>query len=122
MNEPLTTKEQLMQLKAMTVRLGSIHEAQALQLKMWPLLLPNISKSVAKIDVETKTVIMNCVTQKDKKFRKTKKVENLCKHIETWTRAILWNETAVSIVVDGETIYGEKYDESETPAAAEQAG
>lgn len=108
-NGGLTKEEQLMQLKAMTVRLGVIHEAQALQLKMWPLLIPNIGEAESKVDVETKTVIMVCKTAKGKKFRNTSKVKMLCENIDKWVKLILWNETALSIVVDGKTIYGMNY-------------
>ena len=115
-NKPLTTKEQLMQLKAMTVRMGVIHEAQALQLKMWPLLIPDVSKAVSKVDVETKSVIMTCETKKGKKFKKTDQIDLLCKNIEEWTRAILWEETVVSIIVNGETIYGVDYEREASTA------
>ena len=94
--------EQFDQLKAMTVRIGAIHEAQSLQLRNWPLLVPGISSAEVRVDVETKTVKMICKSKG--KFRATKLVKRWVRNIEVWTRNILCNETDLIFEVDGRRI------------------
>jgi len=100
--EELTIHQQLGLLKDLTVRLGMIHEAQSLQLKHWPLLIPNVDKAKAEVDVERKLVMYNC---ESKKFRKTKKVLKYFENIDSWTKQLLWDETSVQFLVNGEVLY-----------------
>ena len=116
MVDRLTTKEQIEQLKALTIRFGVIHEAQALQLKMWPLLMPGVASAEAVVDVETCTVTYKCLTSKGKGFRKTKKVILFCNHLKQWTQVLLWEDTKVAVTVDGQTIFGDYY-ETKTSAS-----
>lgn len=89
-------REQLLYLKGVTVRIGAIHEAQALQLRRWPLLIPSVKSSEANVDIETKTVVYNCKTKKGDVFTKEQLQTSLvaiCK----WTQTLLWNETRVLV-------------------------
>lgn len=97
--------EQLFWLKTNTIRTGAIHEAQALQLRNYPLLLPNASSSSVTVDVENKKVEYNVEISK---FKNTKKVKNVCEQIQTWTRTILWDDTNVVIKVNNKTVFGLK--------------
>jgi hypothetical protein len=97
-------KDQLMQLKAMTVRVGSLHEAQVLQLRNYPLLIPGVIKAETEIDPSTKLVRYKCESDL-KKFRKTQKVKDFCKNIEVWIRTIIWDDTIVEIYVNGKSIF-----------------
>lgn len=95
--------EQLLMLKAVTLRLGVLHEAQALQLKLWPLAaLPSITKSVAKVDVESKTVFFECEASS---LRATKKLAQGCAALESWVRFMLWDDTTVFIKINGRQVH-----------------
>lgn len=94
--------EQLQHLKGLTIRVGSIHEAQALQLRNWLLLIPGVQKGAAHVDTERKMVTFEC---KAKNFRKIPTVEDFCKNIQVWTRTILWDDTVVVVTVNKDIIY-----------------
>jgi len=95
-------KDQLQYLKGMTIRTGSIHEAQALQLRNWPLLIPNVVSAEAQVDVEGQSVTFICTS---KGTRPTKKQKLTCDNICEWVRTLLWNETKVIIIVNKKTIF-----------------
>jgi hypothetical protein len=97
-----TFLEQLALLKTMTLRTGSIHEAQALQLKMWPLLIPDVTKAEATVDSERKLVTFKCEATSS---RATKKKRETMDNIILWTRKILWDESAVIFVINDKTVY-----------------
>lgn len=97
-------KEQLMHLKQLTLRLGVIHEAQTVQLRNYPLLIPNIKSAVLDLDVEHHIVHYKCESETGK-FRKTKKAKNMISNILIWTRTIIWEDTIIKIIVDGKLIY-----------------
>lgn len=97
-------KEQLKYLKGITERLGVLHEAQILQLRNYPLLIPNVLTAETTVDQSNKMVKFKC-TSKKAPFRKTKKVDLAIKNIDSWIRWIIWDETVVEIVVDGKDIY-----------------
>lgn len=101
----LTTEQQLAYLRSMTIRLGSIHEAQALQLRNWPLLIPGIVKAEARVDVENKTVMFNCKS-KSGKLPITGKVKIVCRHItESVQKILLWPETQVVFRIDKKVLH-----------------
>ena len=102
MSETLSTKEQLIQLKAITERTGAIHEAQAMQLRMWPLLIPQIQEAQVSVDTDRHYVIIKC---KSDKFRNTKKAKLTYSNIETWVQQILWDDTVVFIDVNDRKVY-----------------
>lgn len=100
----LSIKEQLMQLKQLTLRLGVIHEAQTVQLRNYPLLIPNIKKATLDLDVERHIVHYTCSSESGK-FRRTKKAKDMISNILIWTRTIIWEDTIIEIIVDGKLIY-----------------
>ena len=97
-----TLEEQLQLLKGMTVRTGMIHEAQALQLKSWPMLIPNVTKAEARVDTELQTVTFVC---ESKGLRPSKKAKLMYQNIATWVRNILWNETRIVIQINGKQVF-----------------
>lgn len=97
-----TVPQQLRLLKAITVRTGAIHDAQALQLKIWPTLIPNVTHSVALVDANKKSVKYVCQSSG---LRPSKKMRLLCEHICEWTRTILWNETKVVIEINKKKVF-----------------
>lgn len=94
-------EEQLMLLKMMTLKTGVIHEAQALQLKLWPKLIKNVESSVAKVDPSKKTVTFEL----EGSLRPTKKMREMFDAIKGWTRILLWNETKVIFKYKKKVIY-----------------
>jgi hypothetical protein len=94
--------EQLMHLKAMTVRTGGIHEAQKLQLISWPRLSKQIARVVAKVDPENKAVTLECESPK---YKETKFEKELFKNILVWVRTILWDETRVVVKVNKKRVF-----------------
>lgn len=101
MAEQLSTEQQLAYLRSMTIRVGAIHEAQALQLRNWPLLIPGIVKAEARVDVEKKTVIFHCKS-KSGKAPVTKAMKEVCnKIVMSVQRLILWPDTKVVFKIDG---------------------
>lgn len=102
-NKEMDFYEQLMYLKDLTVRFGVIHEAQGIQLRNYPILIPGIMKGKALVDTDKKVVIYEC--EPKGKFRRTKQVHNACKYIDKLTKKILWDETTVVVNVSGEGIY-----------------
>lgn len=98
--------EQIQQLKAMTVRVGSIHEAQALQIRNYPQLLTDVKAVQTKIDVETKRVIYEVEVKKG--FRWSKRNKDMLTNIVAWVRTWIWDETEVEIHNGKKVIFNSK--------------
>ena len=95
---------QLVMLRSMTERFGSIHEAQALQLKLWPFTVdPSLINSKAEVDVEGKGVdfywerlgtdfVINRGYQK-----RLKELENNVKFLlgDNWLMTVRLNQTLI---------------------------
>jgi hypothetical protein len=101
--ENLDIYTQLMLLKEATNRFGALHEAQILQLKMYPILLFGVLKSETHIDVERKMVFFKLVETKS--FKLSKKNKDIIKNIVNWTRGLLWDDCSVIFMKDEEVIY-----------------
>jgi len=101
--ENLSIYSQLMLLKEATNRFGSLHEAQLLQLKMYPVLLNGVLKSETHIDVEKKMVFFKLT--KVKGFKLSKHNKEVIQKIIDWTRSLLWDDCSVVFVKDQEVIY-----------------
>ena len=106
-------KEQLRYLKGMTEKLNVVHEAQFVQLRNYPILIPNISSAETKVDIDKHIVIYNC-NSGSKVFRKTKKVKIAIENIITWIQTVVWNDTTVEIIVNGKSIYDTRIDERQS--------
>ena len=99
--------DQLMQLKAMTVRTGVLHEAQVVQLRNYPLLIPGVAINPSpetKVYPEDKYVVWTCKAKKG--FKVTPTVKKWCTNIEKYAKLLLWDDTRVKIIVNGQVIYG----------------
>ena len=102
--QTLSIKEQLLHLKMMTERFGSLHEAQILQIRNYPLLIPGVKKAEVSINIDKKVVIYNC-TSSTGKFRKTKKVNLMVKNIYEYIKTIAWNDSILEIKVDNKDVF-----------------
>lgn len=107
MSQKVSPHDQLMHLRAMTIRLGSIHEAQRLQFTNWPKLVPGISTrpkdTTANVDCENHVVYIK-TRSKNKKFKHTDEVRLWVWQIARWTTSILWPDTKVVFRVNGEVV------------------
>lgn len=103
----ISIQDQLMQLRAMTIRTGGIHEAQRLQITNWPKLVPGISlkseDTVVHVDIENHVVHI-MTKSKGKTFRATATAKEWVKKIQFWTASILWPDTKVVFKVNGKQI------------------
>lgn len=97
-------EEQLSLLKGMTIRTGVIHEAQRLQLEMWPRMSKQIESCTPKANFENKLILLDCKSR-TKKFKMSEFETKLFENIVLWVRKILWDETIVQIKVNGKTVY-----------------
>lgn len=95
---------QLMWLKQATLNTGAIHEAQAMQLRHWSMLVPHAisTNSAVKVDVDKKLVEFDIVAPK---IRMTKKVKMLLANMAVWTRTILWDDAKVIILLNHKIQY-----------------
>jgi len=94
---------QLMLLKEATNRYGALHEAQVLQLKMYPILLSGVKKAETHVDIEKKLVFFKILEAKN--FKMSKKNKNVIEKIIFWTRNLLWDDCSIVFVKDNEVIY-----------------
>jgi hypothetical protein len=108
MSEELTA--QLMQLRALTRMTGAIHEAQALQLKYWPLIaLPHATRSEVSFEVtekNTRTVFIDVVT--DPKVKPPKNLSRRLALLETNVKWLLGNDWRVLVNADGKRLFSGK--------------
>jgi len=108
----MDVKAQLYHLKGITERLNTIHEAQALQLRNYPRLIPNIKSAETKIDIDKHLIIFECESE-SKMFRKTKKTKIAIDNIVTWIRSIVWDDSILEVIVNGKSVYDTRIDERE---------
>lgn len=89
--------DQLLTLKGMTIRTGIIHEAQVLQLQLWPLVLfKDALTSSADIDPKTKNITFKIFTNKKPNKKEFKTAND---RLIDWCRFILWDETSINIKI-----------------------
>ena len=100
----LPIKQQLRYLKGMTEKLSVVHEAQIVQLRNYPRLIPNIKTAETIIDIDTKTIVYKCDSE-SKVFRKSKKVNIAFENVVNWIQTIVWDDTVVEFIVNGKSVY-----------------
>lgn len=100
----MTMKEQLGQLKALTERLGTLHEAQILQIRNYPLLIPGVVRAETNIDIDKKIVSYKC-SSGEKKFRNTAKVALAIEKIYEFIKYVAWTDTILEIKINGKDIF-----------------
>jgi len=105
----MNLKSQLMHLKGITERLNTIHEAQIVQLRNYPILIPNIKSAETKIDIDTHTITYECISQ-SKTFKKTKNIKTAIDNIVLWIKTIVWDDSVIEIIVNGKSIYDTRID------------
>lgn len=86
--------EQLMLLKSITKKTGGLHEAQVLQLKMYPLVLTHATKSEFSFDFNKKAIIFTITEVKGKT---PKNIEERLDLLISYTKTLLGNEYSVEV-------------------------
>lgn len=95
---------QLQELKALTARTGALHEAQVLQMKIWPLLLFGDHAKVKTEVVVGKTVKYSVTSSKvDPKVEPTDR-NRYAGVLSNWTKELLGDSYRVSVILDGEKL------------------
>lgn len=107
----MNMKEQLAHLKDLTERFNMLHEAQTVQLRNYPLLIPNIKSAEVKINTDFHIVTFHC--EEDKKFRLTKKAKAMIGNILLWSRTVVWSDTTLEIFVGDRMIYDSREERSD---------
>lgn len=107
----LDVTQQLVLLKSITCRMGIVHEAQLLQLKQWPLLIPNVKKATIEVDIEHKGVRFKLDTKKA--FKVNKLTKKYFTNIRNWIRFILWDDTYVVFSAKNKVTYDSRFAKSD---------
>lgn len=105
MNDQSKAMEQLMLLKGTTLRTGAIHEAQRLQLELWPRMSDQIQSCLPKVNFTTKTIALSCITFGKSKFKMEDFEKKLFQEILGWVRLILWDDTRVIIMINKKRVF-----------------
>lgn len=96
-------EEQLLLLRDITARLGVLHEAQVLQLKMWPLVLfGNVKKCEQHVNIEGK-VIEYHILQTKGRYPNDKQAR--FDAMADWTHWLLGSDWIVRIKERGKLIF-----------------
>ena len=96
-------EEQLLLLRDMTSRLGVLHDAQVLQLRMWPLVLfSNLKKCEEHVNIEGKVVEFHFLQTKGK-YPKDMKAR--FEAMADWTKWLLGHDWVVRVKERGKLIF-----------------
>jgi hypothetical protein len=94
---------QLVMLRDLTARFGGVHEAQVLQLKLWPHCVDTtITKNKFIVDTEGKTVVFEWLGS-TKKIDKDYK--NKLKVLDEGVKFLFGNDWSITVQSDGAIIY-----------------
>jgi hypothetical protein len=115
--------EEIEAARLLTDTVGAIHEFQALQLKMWPLMLFEGAKAEAHVDIgparseddgngnlirknRKVTVHYKVTTQSGCKKPRIQKVRNVesFKQLESWTKDLFWPDTKVRLFINNKEV------------------
>lgn len=98
-----TQEQQLLLLRDMTARMGVIHEAQVLQLKMWPLVLfGNVKKCEEHINIENREVNFVILQTKGKQASDFKQ---RCEALADWTKWLLGSDWIVRVKIRDKLVF-----------------
>lgn len=103
--ESPSQRQQLQMLREMTRMTGALHEAQVLQLKMWPLMLfPWVSIKGVEFtwSVEQKVVTYTLSTMPGRKANE-KQLQERTGVLNEWLHELLGDEWRVAVTIKGKT-------------------
>lgn len=92
-----------MMLRDLTNRLGALHEAQVLQLKMWPLVLfQHVKKCEERVNIEAREidfVLLQTKGEVPKDFKKR------CMTLAEWTKWLLGGDWVVRVKLRDKLVF-----------------
>jgi len=100
-SQNLSAEQQLITLRGMAERFGFLHEAQILQIKLWPFSVdPKLKSSTAEIDIEHTSILYNWVGNgvvNAKYLQRVNTLHDTVRHFfgDGWEIQILLNEKAI---------------------------
>jgi hypothetical protein len=101
--KPLDWSAQLVLLRGLTQRFGSLHSAQVLQLRLWPFVVDSsLDKTEAHVDIEGKFVNFIWIGSKKKIDAK---YQYRLKTLDSNVKFLLGEDWSMSVVCDGVTIF-----------------
>lgn len=113
---------QLKLLKSMTERTGSLHEAQVLQLKMWPLLIIGATKKTV-VHVDQDDHLFKVMLDVDQSFNESDPVTaQLMREIVGWARHITWDDMHGIFIANHRTIYDSRTERRDSGSGAPASG
>jgi hypothetical protein len=96
-------EKQLILLRDLTARMGVIHEAQQLQLKMWPIVLfTHGQKFEERVDVNGKEVDFIILQTKGKK---PDDMDKRFEHLNDWTKWLLGDDWLIRVKLRDKVLY-----------------
>lgn len=103
----LTYEQQLQYLKGVTTRTGGLHEAQVLQLKLWPYTVdPEISDTKAEVDVAHKAIDYHWVLlSRPRKWSPDKRYTGRLEALVSSVKWMLGDTWKVQVFMNGERIF-----------------
>ena len=109
MSSDLTWEQQLIMLRAMSERMGVMHEAQVLQLRLWPFSvdpnLPHKGQEI-RVDLEAGTVHYVWVdSDRPDDWTPDKRYQDRLKILDRWTRWMLGSKFKVQVDLNNVTIF-----------------
>lgn len=104
MTESSTWGAQLAHLRHITETTGVIHEAQAMQLRMWPIAaLPFVRSSEVQVNLDGKVVRILC--RKDEAVEIDGDVDVRYRTLGNWMQFLLGPSWMITIELDGNLVY-----------------
>jgi len=98
------TLQDLLNLRALTDRMGCLHELQVVQLKNWPwVLFNNLTRFDVVPDVKTKIVEFRFSLSKTKKMPKDSKKR--FDALNEWVKTLLGNDWLIKVVAKKKALY-----------------
>lgn len=96
-------EKQLLMLKDLTRRMGVLHEAQVLQLKMWPMtLFTHAKKTEERVNLESKEIDYDILQTKGKK---PSDLKERFEALNEWTKWLLGDDWVVRVRERGKLLY-----------------
>lgn len=97
--------QQLQMLKETTRMTGGLHEAQCLQLKMWPLVVFEAQTSSFTWDPDTKIVLFDVSLMKSNKKPAIKAMTQRVEALNSWVQQLLGDEWIAKVKIDGKVTF-----------------
>jgi len=107
--EPLDVNDytsQLLRLRALTNTTGALHEAQALQLRLWPFTIDSeLDKAEAKVDIEGRRIKWTWEAKHSSRWKPDKQYLFRLQELKKSVQLMLGDTWSFTIKMNGRTIF-----------------